>query len=520
MPHNSIPHEPPPVANRRSEGGERPHASLAFHHSVRLSLPLSLGLLFLLTGCVTHWDRIEPVREAYFAGRLSEASLLLDKHQDRRLRNDDVKQLDHAMIDLTMGRPKEAERKLKVIRDKFDHNEQASLAEGAASLLTDDNAKAYAGEDYEKVLIRAFLAISNLMTDGGDVQAYSLQMTDKQDEIIRRVKDKKKEEEEADPVLAYKQVALGPYLRAMLAEESPLTLDDAERARVQVAEWAPEFRDAKHDLQRAKHEVPIAQGHGALYVFAMVGRGPVKEEVDEVATQVSLLIADRIVSAVGKRGLPPTIAPVKVPKVRRSYAPRRNIDVAVSGRPVGQTATLVDVGAMAEAQGDAHFPRIVAEAVARRVVKKAAIYAVKEGVDATPWSAASIGLSALGVAWEAAESADTRCWSLLPDSIQVLRIELPAGEHEIVLRPSASNGLPPGAESRVRVFIEDGRHACVLGTFPADRLVGELQVSGQASGGPGSSEPPTADAAAPVAVPREFDEPPARLSLPPEPSAP
>jgi len=36
-----------------------------------------------------------------------------------------------------------------------------------------------------------------------------------------------------------------------------------------------------------------------------------------------------------------------------------------------------------------------------------------------------------GVAWEATESADTRCWGLLPDQIQVLRVELPAGRHEI-----------------------------------------------------------------------------------------
>lgn len=444
----------------------------------RLSIPLSLYLSILLTGCATHWDRIEPVREAYFAGRLDEANLLLDKYQDRRLRNDDVKQLDHAMLHLVSGRPKEAERTLKVIRDRFDVLEEKSLAEGAASLLTDDNVKAYPGEDYERVLVRAFLAISNLMTDGGDVQAYSLQITDKQNEIIERVKEKK-EESEADPVLAYKQVALGPYLRAMLAEESPLTLDDAERARVQVAEWAPDFRDAKTDLQRVKHEVPVAQGHGVLYVFAMMGRGPVKEEVDEVATQVSLLIADRIISAVGKRGLPPTLAPVKVPKVRRSYAPRRNLEVAVGGQPLGQTAMLVDVGGMAEAQADAHFPHVIAEAVARRVVKKAVIYGIKEGVDASPWSAASVALSALGVAWEATESADTRCWSLLPDTIQVLRVELPVGEHEIALRTAGGNGLPPGAESRTRVVIEDGRHTCVLGTYPSDRLIGELLVSGQ-----------------------------------------
>ena len=43
-------------------------------------------------------------------------------------------------------------------------------------------------------------------------------------------------------------------------------------------------------------------------------------------------------------------------------------------------------------------------------------------------------LNAAGVVWEATESADTRCWGLLPEKIQVLRIELPAGQHQLSLQ--------------------------------------------------------------------------------------
>ena len=38
-----------------------------------------------------------------------------------------------------------------------------------------------------------------------------------------------------------------------------------------------------------------------------------------------------------------------------------------------------------------------------------------------------LALDVAGVVWEATESADTRCWGLLPDKIQVMRLELPAG---------------------------------------------------------------------------------------------
>ena len=65
-----------------------------------------------------------------------------------------------------------------------------ALQEQFASIATDDKVRAYAGEDYERVLIRAMLSISNLMSNGGDAGAYALQMVDKQQQIIQAVEEK------------------------------------------------------------------------------------------------------------------------------------------------------------------------------------------------------------------------------------------------------------------------------------------------------------------------------------------
>ena len=117
---------------------------------------------------------------------------------------------------------------------------------------------------------------------------------------------------------------------------------------------------------------------------------------------------------------------------RRSRCPRwcaaandvTNIGVSVDGRPVGRTETITDVGRMAVQQYDAIYPRIIAEAVVRRVVKKGVIYGGKEATGVQKDSLDGPGCSTLvGVAWEATEAADTRCWGLLPDKIQVLRLE-------------------------------------------------------------------------------------------------
>jgi hypothetical protein len=429
-----------------------------------------------LTGCASHFDRVEPIRLAFFDGNLAAADEHLDKLLKKRKRERDVLLLDKAVIELAHGRPKDAERLLREVRDHFDELEGIDAGKEIVSMLTDDNARAYAGEDYEKVLIRAMLSISSLMSDSGDAGAYALQVVDKQQQIIQAVEEKNKKDETELDILAYKQVALGPYIRGILAEESPLTLNDAVRARVQVAKWEPNFRDAKSDLQRCEHEVPMHPGNGALYVFALVGRGPIKQETAEIPTQAALLIADRIFDAFGKRNVTPTLAPVKIPQVVNFVPVADNVSIQVDGKLVGKTATIVDIGEMAVRQQQARYPEIIARAVARRVIKKGAMYAVEEVADINKGSALSLAVMAAGVAWEASETADTRCWGLLPDTIQVFRVELPAGEHSITLRPSQRQG-DFGTPAHTRVSIREGRHTYLLGNLPTSSFVGEILAS-------------------------------------------
>lgn len=432
----------------------------------------------LLAGCATHIDRLQPIREQFFAGQISAARQTVVEVSAKKKKEADVLALDQAIIELSDGRPREAEQILRRVRDRFDTFEQKDIKEELAVYTVDDTARSYSGEDYERVLIRAFLAISNLMTDGSDAGAYALQLTEKQQQVIAAVTEKSPEHPEV--ALAYKQVALGPYIRAALAEESPLTLDEAVRARTDVVSWEPEFRDAASDLQRAKFDKPVAPGRGVVYVFALVGRGPIKEETIEIPTQAALLVADRVISSFTKRGLTPTLAPIKIPKVMTFYSPIDHVAVTHAGQPVGQTATIVNIGQMARDQQEARYPEIIGRAVARRTIKKAALYAVKEGAQTN----AEMGLlvDVAGVAWEASEKADTRCWGLLPDRIQVARIELPSGPQQLALQPSAAHGKV-GAAAAVTVNVPDGRNTYVLANFPEYNLVGQIVTSGTSNAG-------------------------------------
>jgi hypothetical protein len=455
-----------------------------------LALAVSLCLGVSFTGCATHADRLIAVRNQYFDGNLAAAETILDEAIKKRSSDADVLQLERSVIQLASNRPKEAEQTLRKIRDRFDTLEEGSTLANASSWLTDDTRRGYAGEDYERVLIRAMLAVSNLMHDGGDVEAYSLQMVEKQQQIIDAGKDK----EGNNPKEKYGRVALGPYLRGVLREGTHSNYDDATRSFEQVVAWTPEFAYGKEDLQRVKFATHSAKGNGVVHVIAFVGRGPFKVSSPEVPSTVAMAIAGGIVSSVGSQSLPPTVAPIEVPRLVAAQNMVAGVGVEVGGQPASQTETITDVTHLAIAQHEAIFPHIVARAVARRALKKGVVYGAKEFAGIDKGSLTGLAIDLAGAAWEGVESADTRCWGLLPDQIQVCRLELPVGEHALGFRPLGHNGRPMGGAAPLRVQVEDGQNTYVLVTYPGARMVGTPLVSR----GPATlSEPPVVFAETP-----------------------
>jgi hypothetical protein len=148
------------------------------------------------------------------------------------------------------------------------------------------------------------------------------------------------------------------------------------------------------------------------------------------------------------------------------------VTVVIDNQTMGRTETICDVAQLALRQEEIELPKTIARAVVRRTVKKAAIYATKDVVQANE-PLADIALSAVGVVWEATEAADTRCWGLLPREIQVIRVELPVGQHQIQLHPLLTNRLSTAGPT-VAVDIADGRNTYLLACFPGPRAVGQV----------------------------------------------
>lgn len=432
---------------------------------------LLLGLGLSLAACSTHAQRLVGPRQTFYANDLDQAQTQLGKLASKRGGDAQVVELDLAMVDLLQGNPAAAEQRLRQVRDQFDHLEQKSLSEAAMSIMTDDRRRAYSGEDYEKLLIRVFLSLSSLMQDGVDAQSYALQTLDKHEQLRFAAQEKWGEKIPE----SYCVPAIAPYLRGVMSEASLNNYDDALRGYTAAAALLPQAEFLQADIERATHGVHSRPGHGVVMVIAMVGRGPYKIEVEERATQEALLIADRIVSAVGQYSVPPTLAPVKIPKIVSPAKPFDLVGVEVNGKPFSTTLPITDIHQLATETYAAKRSDVMARTVARRIVKKGAVYAAKNQMNVNS-SITSLAMDAAGVVWEATESADTRCWGLLPREIQVLRLELPAGVHQLNLEP-VTGGRPVGSGSACTVPVVDGRNTYVLSYWPETQPIGDILVS-------------------------------------------
>ncbi len=450
---------------------------------IKLSAFLTLLAALASVGCVSQYAvRLTDVRRDFYdSGDPGSAREEIEKRLKRASSNErSVWTLNEASVDFALGDFESAKTNLRAVRDEFDVLEETrmrSLAEDALTFATDDSFAKYEGDDYEKVMIRATLAISELMTGGGDAKAYARQISAKQDEIVARgqIADPRDARKTINPKLKYPRAPLGPYIEGLLWEETFMDSSEAARLYEKVVAWRPQFKQGQSDLRRAREGVHSHPGAGRLYVFAYVGRGPRKVQGSAEATQFALLIADQIFSATNKYSVPPTLAPVPIPELVVEEPQVASIELSADGETQGCTETLADVNEMAIKQFEATRDQIIARAIVRRIVKKGAIYAAKEAAQVNGW--VSLAMDAAGVAWEATEVADARCWGLLPAKIQTYGCELPTGERTLEFRPIDASGRLCGEPTRVQARIDANRNTYVLVVYPDGRPMGAPIVS-------------------------------------------
>lgn len=452
----------------------------------------TLGCIGSSGGCNHSLKRVDLARQQFAAGEVSAAQAELDRLVKRGGPEATAAELDLAVVELAAGQAAAAEARLRRLRDELDQEDAVTAVAGnAASMVADDNTRRFQAAGYEQVMIRTLLAVCSLARDSADVESYLNQAVMKQTQLRRQREDRWRqvglegpaaETTEPEPSLAF-----APYLRGVIREATHHDYDDAQRHYRLVSAMAPQFRPAAEDVRRAAVGVHSSPGHGVLYVLSLVGRGPVLEPIETPVTSGAVTIAAHLIQLDrdDQVGSIPLNVPVQVPQVvvppsdiRTIAVDTRFLDGAQPAEAVrhGVTQPLTDVAALAYHQNEAEKPWTIARAVSRRIIKHSTVSAARrglglEGVGGTLFQMAT------ATAWTAAEKPDLRCWGLLPREIQVLRAELPVGQHLVSLTPTAGDGTVPLVDASggdtcrsLSVRIEDARNTYVIAIAP-DRFV-------------------------------------------------
>lgn len=412
----------------------------------------------MLSGCSTLADRgIERGRNAYHMGHFQKAEEELAKVAEGSSTKATAAALDLAMVEIASGKADRAIKRLRKLRDEFDGTDLTAGVGNVAALVADDNVRRYRPSGYEEVMIRSMLALGSLAVGDGDADSYALQAQVKQAELARAAESRGL----GSAAEVYQPLALAPYLQGVLREATMRDYDDAVRAYQQVSHLQPSFAPAALDIRRCESGMHSPPNHGALYVIALVGRGPMLEEVDAEATTASLQIATQIYSlAENERFMLPNLVSIKVPKVVVPASPAAALSLDSSGVWLGATQPLVDIGTMARRQCEAEMPWTLARSIGRRVIKEVAVAQATKAVGMSGFAREVTRFATVNTV-SLTEHADTRCWGLLPREVQVLRAELPVGSHKIGLNVVDALGRPVGQKNHAVVEIENGRNTYV-----------------------------------------------------------
>jgi hypothetical protein len=439
---------------------------------------VALLLLLVPLGCRSYSDRLAEFRGRYAQGDFAGADRAID-----RLIADEAKAdaaevaashgrevnagkgdtylllLDKAMVQLALARPEVAVDLMRVSRDELDAHEPRTVGRFFASVLTDDTARSYAGADYETILVRVMLCLSDLLIHSsqtaGDAYAYALQVGEKQEEILDSPLG---EEVGYKPRQEYKRVGIGAYLQGVILEATGAR-DGAARAYERCVAYEPGFRLAEEALARTTEGRYAEKGEGVLHVFYLAGPGPFYAQGTSPPTDLAFRIAQLAAAIVSDSYVPLMQADVPVPVLAVHVPDVAPLEVSAGDRATA-TEMLLDVNLVAGQQLDAMMPLIIARAVVRRAVKAAATTVGSESVkhknrndDLT-----ELGFGLANLIWTATERADTRSWSSLPAQIQVARLPLPAGVHAV--------RLGRGMEAEIRIRAGRDSYAVVIRPDP------------------------------------------------------
>jgi hypothetical protein len=386
-------------------------------------------LLFLSTGCSTYSTKTQHAQDLFYAGDYTKAYEVLEKPAQEEGKDQLLYLLDSGMA-LQLSDQLKASEKMFLAADRMSEvKDYVSLSTEAATLITNDGIRQYKGEDFEKVLINAFLAI-----DYAVGQQYEDALVE-----CRRVNQKLylyKTEAKRN----YEQNPFARYLSALIWEATGHD-EDAYIDFKETFKLAPDFPYLKQDLLTLARKLDRPEDLKIWRKeFGEVAE-PKKSKKESQMGEI-VLIYQQGRSAVKQ---PNPQAP-KFPKFYPRYSTTRQALLEVPDDNTSEKSQLIySVSEVAIKTLDDAFAGLVAKRVAGIAAKAVIADQVRQKNEL-------LGM----ITWlslNAIDQADLRHWATLPETLQFARLKVKPGPHKLKVKGLDGSGNPTGEEKEFNVTV-------------------------------------------------------------------
>ncbi|ACL65232.1 conserved hypothetical protein [Anaeromyxobacter dehalogenans 2CP-1] len=374
---------------------------------------MALGAV-LLSGCAGDYvSRTRAMREAYQAGDHDRAAALAEAEVRRGPERDRLLALlDQGMILHAARRWEESLPVLARAERLAASLEAISVSEEGRALLENERARAYRGEDFEKLMINVVQAL-NYAALGKDEDA--LVEVRRVDERLRKMV-----QEEKKP---YQQLAVARYLGGVLWEDSG-NPDSAYIDYADALRLAPDLGPLAEPALRLARATGRAEEADALAAARpALGADPLGAEEGQVVLVLEAGLSPEKRSS--RQGAGPELLVVPV-YVTRPWV--RDAATLEAGARRADAVTVTSLEEVAQVHLSERIGRIAAKAVVSTALKGGVAAAVGEATDSEVLGWLTF------LALTSTSEADRRSWLSLPAELQVARLRVPAGTHEVVLR--------------------------------------------------------------------------------------
>jgi len=380
-----------------------------------LAATAALAAAMLACGCGGDYKRrTAAAREAFYAGDFEAAAGHYSSGAETEGKTQILYLMERGLVRRAAGDHAGSNADLldaDRLAEKMYFNKAAVAA---ATILFDERAAPYPGEDHELVLLSTYVALNFLAL--GDLEHAQIEAR-RIDDRLRALEHFRKR--------PYKQNAFARYLSGVIYERS----GEIEEAYIDykiVHELAPGFPPAREPLVRLSRALGFKDQHRRW-----------RKEFPEVGTEATHEAQAQVVVFFENGRSPEKVSHDEVSDipifVRRPSA-YAGAALEVGGRRLARTHVLEDIEATAIRNLKERTGPLIAKALARFAVKEGIAYGVGEAADDK--NVANLARIILHLS----DKADLRSWLTLPKELQIARAWVPAGQRPVVVRFLAPDG--------------------------------------------------------------------------------